>query len=42
MSDDKPIWNDQDDDEVDYGEIVSHDASFFLPGVLSDEPIITH
>jgi hypothetical protein len=30
MSDDKPIWTGQDNDGVDYGKIVSHDASSFL------------
>jgi hypothetical protein len=30
LSDQKPIWTDQDDVDVDYDELVSHDADAFL------------
>jgi hypothetical protein len=33
VSDEKPIWTDQDDAEVGYGEEISHDASSFLAEV---------
>jgi hypothetical protein len=38
MSDDKPIWTDQDDAEIGYGEEVSLDASSFLAEIKKVYP----
>jgi hypothetical protein len=40
LSDEKPIWTDQDDIDVEYDELVSHNADNFLAEIkkLNEAP----
>jgi len=38
LSDEKPIWTDQDDIDVDYDELVSHNADNFLAEIKQLNP----